>query len=1013
MSDSKNPRARKSVNGAKRSKNTYTTKSGQSIKLNRNLSQRAKGVKDSWHQHKASRLAGMPKTHIKRFLYRLKPSNLYHYWFSREGAIMALKVFGIGIVLFFILVVGVFAYLRKDLPSINSIYRQNLGGSITYYDSTGQNVLWQDYNAIKRVPVASNDISLNMKNATIAIEDKNFYHEGAFDVGAILRSAFHDVTHAGGPVYGGSTITQQLVKLNENWTQNRTILRKVKEVILASELEREYSKSDILTGYLNIAPYGSVDYGVQTASQDYFHIDASKLDLAQSAFLAAIPQSPDFYSPYSPDFSQPALTGRMQYILQQMVKQGYISTDKEKVALQENVVAEVQPLQSRYAGIKAPYFVLSAKQQLENQYGASTVNRGGWKVVTTLDLAHQAEAESLVAKNLSNVSHYKGDEEAIVVENVPTGQVTALVGGTDFNNADHGQINYATSQVNPGSSYKLYDYTSLINNTNNAGAGSVLYDTQGTIPGYPCTNKALPKVGGNCLEDYDFKYPGPLTLRYALAGSRNVPAVKAMLIAGEDKTISLSQKMGLTSGYKCYQPGDTSLTKTVPCYGSAAIGDGAYLKLQEHVNGFATDARLGAYIPQTLITKITDSNNKVVYQWVLPKPVQVVKQDAAYIVDNMLSDPNASYLPTGYKFQHTNGWNFAVKTGTTNDNYDGLMMSFSTQYAVGTWVGYHTRQVALVSGGMEYLTEPLARGMMTYLHKDLKPNNWTQPSDIKELPAFVVSNHVGIGSVEPSPSKDLYPNWYNPPSLSSTTYTIDSVSGNLATSCTPPLAKKTVGSTYNSNAFSIDTFVNKPSTVSTYNANQTDSIHQCGDQIPTISLQTNTATCSGTSCSVGVNVAQGTHALSDDKNSAQVNAIISGTTVQASCNFSPSLDPSNSPSAATGQCTFTYSGNGSDTVQLQIVDSVLYSGNSANITMPNTAQASSLTLTPVVSGKNVTFTYNASDDATVTISGPKNTSCSGKNTCTIYNLSLGSYSAVVTDSSGNSSPPVTFTISGP
>jgi hypothetical protein len=197
----------------RRSRNTYVTKSGQTIKLNRNISQRMMGWRDTWQQRKAIRLAGMPKTRIKRLLYRLKPAHLYHYWFSREGAIMALKLCGMGIVVIFILLIAAFAYLRKDLPAINSIYGQNLGGSITYYDSTGQTVLWQDYNAIKRVPVSSSQISPFMKEATVAIEDKNFYHEGAFSVSGIIRAGLHDVIGGGSGLQGASTITEQLVIL--------------------------------------------------------------------------------------------------------------------------------------------------------------------------------------------------------------------------------------------------------------------------------------------------------------------------------------------------------------------------------------------------------------------------------------------------------------------------------------------------------------------------------------------------------------------------------------------------------------------------------------------------------------------------------------------------------------------------------------------------------------------------------------------------------------------------------
>ena len=603
-----------------------------------------------------------------------------------------------------------------------------------------------------------------MKEATVAIEDKNFYHEGAFSVSGIIRAGLHDVVGGGSGLQGASTITEQLVKLNAGYNGSRTIGTKIKEIILASEIERDYSKNDILTGYLNIAPYGGVDYGVQSAAQDYFRENANQLTLAQAAMLAAIPQAPTYYSPYSsPEynsaasqnlFGEQALIDRQQYILDQMAKQGYITQAEANAAKQVNVLAQVQPLETKYNGIIDPYFVLSAKQQLENTYGAATVSRGGWKVITTLNIPLQNLANNLVQKNLPNVKDAHGDEEAMVAEDVPTGQVDALVGGVDFNNPQYGEINYAESPIPPGSSFKVYDYTSLINDTDNAGAGSLFYDVRQPIPGYPCTTGDLqPLQGGNCLEDYDFKFPGAEELRYAFAGSRNVPAVKAMLsvvpnkqceedilsgcVPSIDKVINTAdQMMYAPNAYQCFD--NVALTETTQCYSSSAIGDGAYLTLANHVNGLSTDARMGLALPQTFILKITDASNKVIYNWTQPKGKQVIKPDAAYIVDNILSDPKASYLPASQKFQSYDGWNIGVKTGTTNNEFDALMTAMTTQYTVVSWVGYHSRNVALTAGLSETITEPLTRnwiqGALSMLNE--KPVNWVAPSDIKTEPAF-------------------------------------------------------------------------------------------------------------------------------------------------------------------------------------------------------------------------------------------------------------------------------------
>jgi membrane peptidoglycan carboxypeptidase len=925
--------------------NTYTTKSGNTIKLNNSLSSRIRARKDDRNRRKAVYMSRLPRDRWKRILFRLRPKELYHYWFSREGALMALKIIGFLIIAGAIFLVGLFAYFRKDLPNIKDISGDSIGGSITYYDRSGKTVLWQDYDAVKRIPVPQNQQPNYVRDATVAIEDQNFYKEGAFNIKSIGRAAYDDASGgSSGGLQGGSTITQQLVKLNENWIGVETIARKIKEIILAVEVGREYSKSDILTAYLNIAPYGGVEYGVQAASQDYFQEDSSQLTLAQSAFLATMPKAPSLYSPYSAYFDKPAFTARYDYVLQQMARQGYISHDQETQAQNTNVLAEVKPLESRYQGIQAPYFVLAAKQQLDTTYGSSTVNRGGWKVITTLNLGLQKNAETDVANNLSNVERDGGDEEATVLESVPTGQVEALVGGVNFNQPQYGQINYAETLIPPGSSFKPYDYSSLINYTTDAGAGSVLYDVQQVLPGYPCTNKAEPLKGGNCLEDYDFRYPGAESLRYALAGSRNVPAVKAMLTVGVNKVIQTADAMmDAPNAYNCY--GNTSLTETAPCYGSAAIGDGAYLTLVDHVNGDATLGREGQAIPQTFILKITDASNNTVYQWTQPKPTQVIKTDAAWIVDDMLDDPKASYLPGscttftctpltegGYKFQHYNGWDISVKTGTTNDNFDGLMTAWDTQFAVVSWVGNHTRNVALTEGQMEYLTEPLTRNLqeqaLDSLHES--PVNWKEPSDIKTLPAYVVYNHVGLGSEEPSPSTDVFPSWYIQPKASGGNEVVDRVSGMIATSCTPALAKEYEGNN-SANIFSVDIFYGGTTTTSSA-AGGTDDVHNCNDTMPSINVTE--VSCDDTNkCDFQVVVTQGTHALSGGTYTASPAGTVAltdnGKTIQTMQVPNGASSPYN-----TEFCSISV--NNGDTIGASATDSVLYSASSATITADTT-----------------------------------------------------------------------------
>lgn len=1020
---------------SRRPKNTVTTKSGNTIKVNRSLSDRAKARKADRAAQKAAYLSTLPKDRWKRLLYRLHPKRMAQYWFSREGGIMALKIIGASIVVCFFLTIGLFAYFRKDLPKIKNL-SGDLGGNVTYYDRTGQTVLFNDYNSVKRVPVDNKEMSKYMQQATVAIEDKDFYKHGAFDVRGIMRAAYRDAAGGGGAVQGGSTITQQLVKLNENWTDNRTITRKVKELILAVELEREYSKQDILTGYLNIAPYGGQEYGVEAAARDYFQTSAKDLTLEQSAMLAAIPQSPSYYSPYAGAKYNPAVTGdtfnpeallsRQHYILDQMVKQGYITKDQAAAAKQVDVLAQIHEQSPKYQGIKAPYFVLAAKQELEQTYGASTVQRGGWKVITTLDTNLQDKADALVASNLSNVKRYGADEEAMVGEDVQTGQIVSLVGGTDFTDPDHGQNNYAAGiKIPPGSSFKPYDYATLINNNNNVGAGSVLYDTQGALPGYPCTNKKSPKADktANCLWDYDFIYPGALTLRYALGGSRNVPAVKAMLEAvpndkskgnvdSINKVISTASAMmdnkynqsKKKNSYNCYA--DEALSQTTQCYGASAIGDGAFLHLDDHVNGLSTLGRLGQAIPRTYILKITDGSQKTVYEWKQPKPKQVIKSDAAYIVNDMASDWKASYLPGsctdttcttlrqgGYKFQRFNGWHFAVKTGTTNDGYDGLMTSWSTKYAVVSWVGNHTRHVTL-NTSMENLTEPLTRGWMEYAHQDAKPTNWTAPKTVKTAPAFVVRNHIHYGDIEPSPTNDLFPGWYiggGSTTAKNTSQTLDKVSNKVATTCTPPLAKNVA---YNANAASwnIDIFNGGKQSITTGSSNKssssasaTDDVHNCNDSPPTVTL-TAPGDCPSSGCTITATVTQGTHALTDPTYAqfpGTITFTLGGQTIYTK-------NVSDSPSTI----SFNYkpTSTGSNTLTASVTDSVLYQGTATAAMNTHAGSPITITSSGYSSGNGFLSWTGGNGTYTVYVNGNPYPSCQNTQAtnCAFTGISSGS-----------------------
>lgn len=891
-------------------------------------------------------MAGMPKSRIKRIAWRMHPKRLWRYWTSREGMIMALKITGIAIMVGFLLLVGVFAYFRKDLPNLKDISGNNIGGSIRYYDKTGKTLLYEDYDAVRRIPVQDDQLSQFMKDATVAIEDKDFFKHGGFDTRGIMRAALNNVK--GGGQQGGSTITQQLVKLTQNWSQERTYTRKVKELILAVELERSYSKKEILTGYLNAAPYGSVYYGAQAAAEGYFDKNAKDLTLDEAAFLAAIPKSPGYYSPYNDDFvssgGKEAVLGRQDYILDQMQEQGMISAQQRDEAKATDTLKKIKKRKPRYDGIKAPYFVLTAKSALEKQMGAGVVKHGGLDVVTTLDLNAQKTAEDSVNAGIAQVRAQGGDTAAFVAEDVKTGQVVALVGGTDFNNKEYGENNYAHSlELPPGSSFKPYDYAALIDKSDNVGAGSVLYDSKGPVPGYPCTTGV--SRTGNCLVDYDLRYPGPLTLRYALGGSRNVPAIKAMLTNGVDETIDVAHRLMTNFGpdgqpdptkgnYNCYS--DEQYTVKTQCYAASAIGDGAYLRLDEHAHGYATLARNGRNIPQTYILKVSDASGKVLSEWKPSEGVQAIREESAYIVTDMMSDPNASYLPN--KIHRFNGWKFGAKTGTTNDSKDGLMGMLSSHYAAVVWVGYHNRTVQM-SGFMETMTLPIVNSWMQNMHRNLTPEDIPKPAGLQTLPAFVVRNHVGVGSIEPSPSSDLFPSWYKKPNAN-TNQKIDKVSNKLATECTPERAIQT-GANANSSSFSVDKFVGTGGA----NTNEKDDVHKCNDTKPRVSISTRNVTCLASGCTLTAKVTEGTHPISSSKFPGQLNFIVDGKTISTKTIGGP------------GTYSISYTPNFSGTKQfkVEVIDSVLYDGSdTTNIT----GQTSDFTLSASHFSSRVYFNWS-------------------------------------------------------
>ncbi len=740
------------------------------VKSNRNLRDKLKSNKDAKARRRAEHLAKLPKNPIKRLFYYFNPKHFAEYWFNRDGLFRFIKISAICLVILVIFLAGVFAYFRKDLPrNITDLKTCSHGASTTYYDRTGQTLLWSSSGDVECYPVPQDQISKNLQNAVIAIEDKDFYKHGGFSFAGIARSFINNAR--GQSLQGGSTITQQFVK-NSLLTQDRNVVRKLKELILASELERSYTKDEILTAYLNEISFGSRYAGAESTAKGYFNKSAKDLTIDESATLAAMIQAPTFYSPFGENTKE--LIGRRDYILDQMVKQKYITEQQATDAKKTDTLAKVvQTKPDKYANIKAPYFVTEVQKQLEEQYGATNARKAGFRVITTLDLNLQQIAEETVATAVPKLERIGGDNMAAVAEDVDTGQVLAMVGGRGFDYPGFGQVNFATTPRSPGSSFKPYDYSSLMTQKKDWGAGSTLYDVK--------TNFSDASSAPWTPKDYDSQFPGAMSMRKALGGSRNIPAIKAMYMAGIQNTQDLAKKLGLKSGVTgCYTPGKEDCGQIL----STAIGDGGQIKLAEHVNGFSTFARMGKYKPQTYILTIKDSKNKVIGEYKDEPGEQVLDEQIAYTINDMLSDSKASYFGSSYRLKN---FRSALKTGTTNNQENGWLMGYTPHLVFGMWSGEHANKP--MSTFTETILGTAWNQFMTKAHADKQKKDWTKPAAMKQA---CINTTTGY-STNSGGVCDIFPSWYNPKYANNNLKaTIDSVSGKLATECTPERAKQSV-----------------------------------------------------------------------------------------------------------------------------------------------------------------------------------------------------------------------------
>lgn len=564
------------------------------------------------------------------------------------------------IILIIFLFVGV-PLLSLTLPSPDKIVRQT-GFSTQIMDRNGQ-VLYDVYANQNRSPEKLEDIPLYLRQATVSIEDKNFYSHAGFDPMGVVRGLSRFFTR--GRAQGGSTLTQQLIK-NALLSNDRTVVRKIKEFILAIEIERKFSKDQILQMYLNEVPYGGTAWGVGAASQTYFGKDVKDLNLIECAILAGMPQSPSAYSPYS---STPkAYVQRTKDVLRRMREDGHINKDQETQAVAQlaNVV-----FQTKGAGFKAPHFVQYVEKILEERYGQASVEQGGLKVTTTLDLELQEKAQQIVADEIAKVEKQHITNGAAVVINPETGEIIAMVGSKDFNAEKVGQYNVVTALRQPGSSFKPFTYVTAFKEGYTA--ASLLMDVPTTFPGGVGQPDYIPV-------NYDNKFVGPIQMRYALANSRNIPAVKTLAKVGIKDVLTTANDMGLTT-----LPPTTETLKRVGL--SLTLGGGE-VRLLDMADAYSAFVNKGYRIDPVAILKVTDANGKVLEDNHPKKGKQVLTEQQAFLINSILSDNDARSAEFGLNsYLKVPDYNVMVKTGTTNDKRDNWTIGGNGNAMVGVWVG--------------------------------------------------------------------------------------------------------------------------------------------------------------------------------------------------------------------------------------------------------------------------------------------------------------------------------------
>jgi 1A family penicillin-binding protein len=660
-------------------------------------------------------------------------------WFKKHKHLLT-NIF-IGVLALGIFIGGALIMWAATLktPDLNSFDSRLAGISTKIYDRTGNILLYDVNQAVRRTVVPYDDISPFLKNATISIEDADFYKHNGINFSSIVRSLFVNIASMEFK-QGGSTITQQVIK-NSLLTNEKTITRKLKEWILAIKLERSTTKDFILNLYLNQTPYGGNIYGVEEASKAFFGKSSKDVSLAEAAYIAAVAQAPTYYSPFGKHRDE--LENRKNLVLKRMFDEGYITKDQENEGISQKVAFTPKATNS----LKAPHFVMFVIDYLEKKYGEETVQEGGLKVVTTLDYNMSSKAETMVKDYVTENQKRLGAENASLVAIDPkTGQILTMIGSRDYFDKDiQGNFNVATARRQPGSSFKPFVYLTDFNKGYTP--DTILFDVK-TEFNSNCSADGIPLTSdAKCYHppNYEGGYKGPMTMRAALAQSRNIPAVKALYLAGIEQTIDTASAFGITEladsrGYGL----------------SLALGSAEVSPL-EMTNAFAGFANNGELNPYTSILSVEDRAGNTLEEF-KANSTQVYPEEPVLQLNDILSDPVARN--SIFTLNFIPGRKVALKTGTTNDSRDAWIIGYTPNIAVGAWMGNNNnRPMSQIASAL--IVGPLWQKFMIEILKDIPEESFKasaysteDKSDLKPVLRGVWQTNDGIHSILKYVNKD-------------------------------------------------------------------------------------------------------------------------------------------------------------------------------------------------------------------------------------------------------------------